>query len=186
MELSTQFILGDYQLQNAAGVLEVISLLESSFDRHLIKKGFDNVRLEGRFQRVLHEGNEHLLDVAHNPQAAKALADNLSIHGSEGRTFGIVALMRTKDITNFLRPLISKIDFWYFPELEDGQGYNGRLLKNELKKLSQTARATCCVSVEQAYKMVKTRLSAGDIVLVTGSFLTVGCVMRYLDVPVVK
>jgi len=75
---------GDFQIRNAAAVLMLLESagLASNIDAALINKVLPGLSLAGRLQRMQISGlcstkNEWLIDVAHNPAAANALASAL-------------------------------------------------------------------------------------------------------------
>ncbi len=64
---------GEYQQQNAAGVLIVLKLLNFPVSEAAIHKGLTTTTLAGRFQ-ILPGPITRILDVAHNPLGARKLA----------------------------------------------------------------------------------------------------------------
>ena len=68
--------------------------------------------LVGRFQ-VLPGKPAIVLDVGHNPQAIRVLADNLADMGFFDRTHAVVGMLNDKDIEGALMPLKGKVDFWH-------------------------------------------------------------------------
>ncbi|HET9207446.1 MAG TPA: Mur ligase family protein, partial [Burkholderiaceae bacterium] len=97
---------GVNQLLNAATAL---AALESLHERlplpaQAVRTGLALVELPGRFEIV--PGQPVLvLDVAHNPQAAGALAVSLDQMGFYSRTFGVFGVMADKDIEQVVAPL---------------------------------------------------------------------------------
>ncbi|MGA9162956.1 MAG: bifunctional tetrahydrofolate synthase/dihydrofolate synthase, partial [Thiobacillus sp.] len=69
---------GAYQLRNAAGALAVLESLQAYLpvSEAAIRAGLARAQVPGRFQRIAH-APEVILDVAHNPEAARALAATL-------------------------------------------------------------------------------------------------------------
>ena len=102
---------GANQLLNAATAL---AALESLHERlpipaQAVRTGLALVELPGRFQIV--PGQPVLvLDVAHNPQAAGALAVSLDQMGFYPRTFGVFGVMADKDIGQVVAPLRPLVD----------------------------------------------------------------------------
>ncbi len=112
-------MLGKYQLENVALALAAVEYLNgaSSFacDAAAVKKGLESVRWPARCQ-VLSEDPLVILDVAHNPNAAHALADSLK-EIAKGKGVGLVfSLLADKDCRGFLAalaPLVRKT--WVVP-----------------------------------------------------------------------
>jgi folylpolyglutamate synthase/dihydropteroate synthase len=58
-----------------------------------------------------------ILDVAHNVEAARNLADNLAASGFAPETIAVCGMLRDKDITGVLRALAPRITRWHFASL---------------------------------------------------------------------
>ncbi len=94
---------GANQLLNASGVLAVFEALREwlPISAQAVRNGLATVELAGRFQ-ILPGQPAVVLDVAHNPQAAAALAFNLDQMGFFPRTHAVFGAMRDKDIAGML------------------------------------------------------------------------------------
>ena len=179
---------GDYQYQNAAGVLRALEVLR--LDRPVpeaaLREGLAAARLPGRFQIVTAGGLEYVLDVAHNPQAAEVLARTLRQHRSMGRppvpaeTHAIFGMLRDKDRQGFLARIQGLVDHWHVTGLPGSRGTAASLLAREVAALGGRGSLTCYYSAEAALRGVQARARRGDRVLVTGSFLTVAGVLPSL------
>ena len=179
---------GDYQYQNAAGVLRALEVLR--LDRPVpeaaLREGLAAARLPGRFQIVTAGGLEYVLDVAHNPQAAEVLARTLRQHRSMGRppapaeTHAIFGMLRDKDRQGFLARIQGLVDHWHVTGLPGSRGTAASLLAREVAALGGRGSLTCYHSAEAALRGVQARARRGDRVLVTGSFLTVAGVLPSL------
>ncbi|MGD8886715.1 MAG: bifunctional tetrahydrofolate synthase/dihydrofolate synthase, partial [Gammaproteobacteria bacterium] len=96
---------GDFQLLNAASVLMAVELLEAALPLKAaaIGDGLRSVSLPGRFQVI--DGNVTIIvDVAHNPQSAEALAATLRNWPGQGKTRGVFAVLKDKDVAGILQP----------------------------------------------------------------------------------
>ena len=98
---------GDFQVGNAAAVLAVLRRLglEAAADRTLVAAVLPQVQLTGRGQRIEQDGVEWLLDVAHNPAAAAALAGQLGSDAACGATTAIIGMLDDKDVEGVVVPL---------------------------------------------------------------------------------
>src|SRR5690606_25785169 len=69
---------GNFQLNNAACALAAIDIMQAELPvaKEQMVSGLQAVKLPGRFQKIA-DNPEIILDVTHNPHAARALADNL-------------------------------------------------------------------------------------------------------------
>jgi dihydrofolate synthase / folylpolyglutamate synthase len=104
----TLALAGAHQVNNALVSIHVLESLEAagvSMSPESIRHGLETVRWPGRLDsRRLADGREVLLDAAHNPEGAQALAAYLSseIRDALPLVFGA---MRDKDVTDMLRTL---------------------------------------------------------------------------------
>ena len=170
---------GLHQLRNAAGVLAVVALLQESLPvaETVIREALEGIVLAGRFHRIAGHF-EYVMDVAHNPQAAEIFAATLAGTSCAGRTHAIVGMLRTKNHREFLRPLLPWVDAWHFADLPGANGAPADDLARSLRELDPRARAACHESVARAHAEVTASAAHGDRVLVLGSFLTVGAMLR--------
>ena len=173
---------GSHQLRNAAGALKVVDLLQ---DRHRtaqvqIHRGLDAVVLHGRFQCI--EGDvEYVLDVAHNPQAAETFVSTLNAMPASGRTHALIGMLKTKDHVEYLRRLLPVVDVWHFATLPGNLGASAEELQSSVELVGTNLACTCYTTVADAHLAVVAQVQRGDRIVVLGSFLTVGAVMKILE-----
>ena len=171
------------QIQNAAGVLMVLSTLKSILpvDAGAIEKGLKNFSLTGRFQ-MLTEGRQTILDVAHNPQAARTLVHNLKQFPNSGKTHVIIGMLKDKDQTGVLTELVEIADYWHTVTISSSRGSDSKTLKKELLELGVTAPISENDTVEGAFLKLENKAGMHDRIVVTGSFLSVGDAMKHLEI----
>ncbi len=170
---------GDYQLQNAAGVLMVLQLLGDTLpvEEASIREGLGSAVIAGRFQ-VLPGKADTILDVAHNPDAARVLADNLSRLQSDGRTLAVFSMMGDKDTGAVVEALVPMIDEWHLPQLELPRALAPRAIREALTAAGVDRHSiVLCSSPLEAYQSARSLAAEGDRVLVFGSFYLVGAVV---------
>ena len=114
---------GSYQLANAATALAALDVMRDSLAVSMgaVREGLVCVELPGRFQ-VLPGRPVTVLDVAHNPQAAAALADNLASMGFHPQTWAVFGIMSDKDIDNVIATLLPRVDQWHVADLPPPRG----------------------------------------------------------------
>ena len=179
-DLALPGLAGEHQLDNAAAVL---ALLEAAgFDEllrvDLVNESFASLQLEGRLQRIDAECH-WLLDVAHNPAAASALAAALGAQKRAGQTVAILAMLDDKDVEGVVGPLASQIDHW----IAVGADSPRSIAAGELaRRVANFSNAPCLVadSIEIAMLRAQGLATADDQILVTGSFYLVGPVLNQL------
>jgi dihydrofolate synthase/folylpolyglutamate synthase len=169
------------QLRNAATAIAALRALDGDIPDVAHARGVADARLAGRLQSFDHDGIEVVVDVAHNPQAARELAAWLQRAPARGRTFAVFAALGDKDIAGIVAALASGIDAWFIAGLADA-GPRGLHLKAFLERLRGTAAAhgTGFDTVTQALAAAVAQASAGDRVLVFGSFHTAAAALASL------
>ena len=169
---------GTCQLANAAAS---IAALESMRERlpvavNDIRAGLLEADNPGRFQ-VLPGRPAVILDVAHNPQAARALAASLAALGGDGRVLAVFAMLRDKDIAGVIAAVKSRVAHWFIAGLEGARGAGVVELRQALAASAVTA-VTECGDVAAAYSQACDIATENDRILVFGSFYTVAAVMQ--------
>ena len=76
-----------------------------------VRAGLAGARLPGRFQ-VVPGAPEWILDVAHNPHAAQALAASLAARPCAGRTVAVCGILGDKDIEGIVAALDGQVSRW--------------------------------------------------------------------------
>ena len=173
---------GSCQLQNAAAVLQVISLLSDrvNINHKAISQGLQNTDLAGRFQ-VIPGSVELILDVAHNPAAAHVLADSLQKRPCQGRTLALFAMLAGKDVAAVVDIMAPHVDVWFLGALDGDRGLSANDLQLQVNTLDINIQTTAAPSVEEAYAMALDHATDGDRVVVFGSFFTVSKLLHGLD-----
>ena len=184
-DLPRPALMGAYQLRNAAGVLKVIDLLQAAhaITPAQIAHGLEAVSLRGRFQR-LPGAVETILDVAHNAQAVAAFVANLDALPACPRTHVVLGMLKTKDHLSVMRTLATRVDCWHLATVEAARGARASELLETLRQLQIKAPARAHDSVAAAWAAALGEARPGERVLVVGSFVTVGEVLRLIELPV--
>ena len=114
---------GAYQLANAATALAAIDLLRERVHvaAGAVRDGLVAVSLEGRFQ-VLPGRPAIVLDVAHNPHAARAVATTLSSMGRFPQTIAVFGILADKDVGGVIAAMKERVDRWHVATLPGPRG----------------------------------------------------------------
>jgi dihydrofolate synthase/folylpolyglutamate synthase len=173
---------GANQLLNAAGVIAVMEAMRSQLPvtAQAIRAGLSTVTWPGRFQ-LLPGQPAIVLDVAHNPHAAAALAHNLDAMGFFPRTHAVVGAMADKDLIGLLRRLMPLVECWYFCDLPTPRAASALALRDVWQSLKPAATASASLHSGPSEAMRQALLAANpaDRILVFGSFFTVGGVLQH-------
>lgn len=173
---------GSFQLGNAAcavGALLVMrEVLPVSVEQ--MRAGLSSVSLPGRFQ-MLATKPQIILDVAHNPHAARGLAGNLRQTAQpQGRTLAVFAMLADKDIAGVLHAVASEIDEWFLAGIDNVRGTSADQLQQTVREHIPGARVAACDSLAAALQLACRSAGENDRIIVFGSFYTVADVLRAL------
>ena len=166
---------GAMQLRNASAALCALDALRLPIAMQEIRRGLAEVALPGRFQ-ALPGRPQVILDVAHNPEAAHTLAENLAASGFSPETYAVCGMLKDKDIAGVMRELAPRITQWHLATLHGPRGASAdeleaRLGENAARKFDSPA-AALAAAIERA--------GENDKIVVFGSFLTVGEAITWL------
>ncbi len=190
---------GRYQLNNASCALAAVSALQGKLpvEPTSIAVALQEVKLAGRFQVIPASTNNPvplILDVAHNPHAAQALADNLYHYklSKPAKTVAVFAMLADKDINGVVSALVDEFDAWYVAGIDHVRGALAQDLSNIIHALHPSAQVKTFINAAQAYQQACLDLKAtnttesciqmneNDKIVVFGSFYTVSNVMQVL------
>lgn len=172
---------GQHQLMNASAVLSLLFGLDGRLEiqESAIREGLASVRLEGRCQ-TLAGPVPVLLDVAHNPQAARILADHLRRSYPDRRIHAVFAVMRDKDIAGIVANIRDRVHRWYLAPLKIPRAAAPEQLSEMFRALDVTPVEQGFSDAAEAFACARRNAQNGDLVLVFGSFFLVS---EYLAHP---
>jgi len=170
---------GRHQLRNAAGAIAALEALQERLPvaQQAVREGLLKVRIDARFQ-VLPGRPALILDVAHNPQAAEALALTLGEHACAGRTHAVFAMLRDKDAAGVVGQMAARVERWYLAPTPGPRGLDAGTLG---ALVPAAALAGCFDSIREALAQARSAAAADDRIVVFGSFVTVAEAMRELQ-----
>lgn len=174
---------GANQLLNASAVLAALEVLrfELPVGAQEVRSGLVMVELPGRFQ-VLPGRPTVILDVAHNPHAAAALAQNLGNMGFHPYTYAVFGSMLDKDIAGIVNSIKGQIDHWCITDLPLPRAATAEQLAEQLLAQGVVQDKEHSIqqftSPENAFADAISKAGENDRILVFGSFLTVAGVMK--------
>ena len=141
--------------------------------------GLSMVELPGRFQII--PGQPTLvLDVAHNPHAVAALAENLDAMGFYPCTHAVFGAMADKDVAPMFARIGPLIDQWYFTDLPTARAATGDDLcaRWQAGNSRTDAVASAYKSPQEALQAAIKAAKPTDRIVVFGSFYTVGGILQ--------
>ena len=170
---------GRWQLRNASAALAALDELRDRLPVSLgeVKRGLMLVRLPGRLQ-VLPGRPAVVLDVAHNPHAARALADGLGDMAYFESTFAVFAMLADKDIGGVIDAMRGRIDRWYVASAEGERGASAAQVAQLLEARGLQAATRTFATVDHALQSARGDAGPNDRIVVFGSFVTVAEALR--------
>ncbi|HEX6723557.1 MAG TPA: bifunctional tetrahydrofolate synthase/dihydrofolate synthase [Burkholderiaceae bacterium] len=171
---------GANQLLNAATALAALESLQERLPipAQAVRTGLALVELPGRFQIV--PGQPVIvLDVAHNPQAAGALAASLDQMGFYPRTLAVFGVMADKDIAQVIAPLRPLVDAWFVTDLPLPRAAKAVDLARDIGAAPHAGtRVSTFATPSDALRAALAEATPADRIVAFGSFYTVGGVLR--------
>jgi dihydrofolate synthase/folylpolyglutamate synthase len=180
--LAPPVLRGERQLANASAALAALDALRARLPVAMqdIRNGLAHVDLPARFQ-VLPGRPTVVLDVAHNPQAAGVLAENLAGMGFYPETYAVFGMLRDKDIDGVCRALKDRISTWFAADLSVPRGAGAKVLADALASAGAAGDVLCFRNPLEAYAAARKRANENDRIVVFGSFHTVAEVMQGIE-----
>ena len=168
---------GGYQLANAAAAIAALDSLRERLplSQAHVRAGLLSACLPGRFQ-VFPDKPTVILDVAHNPQAARSLAENLRAQYVSGKTYAVFGMLQDKDIAAVIATLKDQIDVWCLGSLPGPRGASAALLASLLHDMNINATHVA-PDITQAYSFACRQAGENDRICVFGSFYSVAEVL---------
>jgi dihydrofolate synthase/folylpolyglutamate synthase len=175
---------GAYQIANAAACIAALDTLRDKCPVTMndIRTGLLTAENPGRFQ-VLPGQPMVILDVAHNPHAAQALAGSLKSLPRGGKTFAVFAMLADKDIAGVVALLKPHIDHWWLAGIAQA-GPRGTTAQQMSQHLAAAGirNAVCCESIADACAKAREAATDNDKIVIFGSFHTVSEALQEMGV----
>ena len=170
---------GAYQLNNAAGVLAALDAVHDRLPvaQQDVKRGLVEVDLPGRLQ-MLPGRPAVVLDVAHNPHAARVLAEGLGNMGFFQNTYAVFSMLCDKDIGGVVEAVKHRFDEWFIAPIQHPRGASVELLRQTITGAAAKQPVHALSSVASAYQHACEQATQNDRIVVFGSFYTVSDVLR--------
>ena len=171
---------GKHQASNAAAALIAVEAFfgEQDLDIDAVRAGFANVTSPGRCE-IVHRDPTIILDAAHNPHGAKAIAETIQSEFTFDDVTGIVALMADKDalgILQALEPIMNQIIVTTNSAVRSMSVKDLEALATHVFGADRVfAQPTLANAIDKAIKDSVRPLSDESLaILITGSVVTVG------------
>jgi len=173
---------GQHQLGNAAAVLALIESLGLTkiLQVQTINEAMAVLELPGRLQRIGVADKSFVVDVAHNADSAKVLSTFIGTMRDIDQVIAVIGVLAGKDLDAIIRELEPVVHHWIACTADAA---NAVPADDLARQVEQGTGKPCLIagSVEEALAMAREKAKEVDLILVTGSFHTVGPALRWLD-----
>jgi len=159
---------------NKTVALQALCAAGLTLDAGQSRSALNTVALMGRQQRLNFRGLEVILDVAHNPAAAKALAECLRTE--ENPLIAVASVLGDKDWPGIVHEMSPVIAHWHIAEISDSsRASKGQYLFELLYNAGQSG--DLYESIRQAFLEAINMATESHKIVVFGSFHTVALVL---------
>jgi dihydrofolate synthase/folylpolyglutamate synthase len=160
--------LGEHQAANAATAVALVERSGALFSPAVVRRALRKVRLPGRVE-VMGRRPWVIVDAAHNPVSARALAAALR-NVPRRRTILVFGASADKDYGAMLRTLLPEADLAIFTRAAHPRA----AAASDLLKKAKGHAAVAAGSVARALGMARKAAGPRDAIVVTGSFYVAG------------
>jgi dihydrofolate synthase / folylpolyglutamate synthase len=170
-------LVGDHQLSNCALALCTLELLARTgytAKEEAVRQALAGVTWPGRLE-VVHRKPVILLDAAHNPHGANALALYLRTHHADTRKILVFGVMKDKNFASMLAELAPLADEILLTRPRTDRA----ALPEELIPFAQDAMVA--ETIDEALKRAREIARDDDLIVITGSFYTIGEARTLID-----
>lgn len=174
------------QLRNAAVAVAALRALDLPLAEEALARGIAGAELPGRLQAFERDGVRIVVDVGHNPQAAREVAAWLRAQAGSGATHAVYAALADKDVAGVAEALADAVDHWDLAGLPgvaralDAGALAGRLAGSAAGDGERHADVAAALGAARA------RARVGDRILVLGSFHAAAAALSVLQAAPVQ
>lgn len=171
---------GNNQLANAACAIAALDALTGVVPVAMkdVRQGLLATELPGRFQLV--PGRPAIvLDVAHNPQAARVLAENLDGMAFHRQTWAVFGMLADKDVDAVIDALSERVTHWLPCSLPGRRAASADFLAERLRGRGLGVERLFPTPAD-ALDFALVNANEDDRILAFGSFLTVAAALQAL------
>ena len=169
---------GEHVVRNAAAaIVAVESFLGYRLDEDAAKTAIGALRIPGRLE-VVARSPLVVLDGAHNPAGAEALARALVEAFTWSRLHVVLAVSSNKDLDGVVAALAPMTDVWYPAQNQSLRSFPAEHVAERIAAAG--GRVADLGTVEESLAAARDAAAGDDLILVTGSLYTVADARRAL------
>jgi dihydrofolate synthase/folylpolyglutamate synthase len=165
---------GDYQKQNAAVAIAAVQAANIQFGEKAIVLGLAAIEWPARFQKW---DERTIIDGAHNPSAARVLAQTWrEVFGDQKPTL-VLAVLADKDLRRICEALAPIAESVLLPKIRSERGADSEKLSKVLSEITPSLPCSITPTVGDALTLARAKPNP---ILITGSLHFAGEVLAHL------
>jgi dihydrofolate synthase/folylpolyglutamate synthase len=168
---------GAFQRANFALARAAAEAFVGELDEDAVRRAAAEVRVPGRMQVVAEEPLT-VLDGAHNPAGAEAVAGALPELFGERCVIGVIGVLDDKDAAGMLRALLPRLDHVVFTHSSNPRSLSPGTLESLASKLGSPPSTETVVHPRQALARAQDLAGPGGGVIATGSIYLIADLVR--------
>ena len=172
---------GEFQVKNLGTALTVLEILRREgyikLEKDAFYEGIGKARQIGRFE-VMEEKPYVILDGAHNPDGAKALADTVCEYFDREKVLMVTGILKDKDYESIIKEFGRCAQHFIVTEPDSGRKLDSDTLADVL--LENGLEAVSCADRKAAFEMAMSEKNKYDAVIFAGSFYLIGEIRRMI------
>lgn len=164
----------------AAALTAFLQLFPNRIESHVNRQALEQAGLEGRFSK-LNDDPHIVLDVAHNPDSALLLnqkLNRLKVTSDVANVWAICGMLKDKDIKTSLSHM-GAIDNWICIDLNSPRGAAAEEVHDTVENTFNAVTIVDRENIADAFEHFLEKSESGDLLVVFGSFVTVGLMIEY-------
>lgn len=179
---------GDHQSNNAGLALaSVEAFVGVKLDEELVRQAFSKVKSPGRCE-IIYQDPTVIIDAAHNPHGAGAIAKTISTEFDFHLVIAVVAVLADKDVDGILQQLSTAVDYIITTQSNSPRALDSAELAKIASKYFKPEQIEVISDLGGAitYAIEKVNLSnqvsdGPGAVLITGSVVTAGVARGFIS-----
>jgi dihydrofolate synthase/folylpolyglutamate synthase len=179
---------GDHQSNNAALALaSVEAFAGAKLDEELVRQAFGKIKSPGRCE-IIYQDPTVIIDAAHNPHGAAAIAKTISTEFDFQLVVAVVAVLADKDVGGILQQLSTAVDYIITTQSNSPRALDSAELAKVAAKYFKPDQIEVISDLGGAitYAIEKVNLSnqvsdGPGAVLITGSVVTAGMARGFIS-----
>jgi len=167
------------QMRNISLALAAVeACAQGLLERSRVEQALSAPCPPGRFQ-VIERDQQWIIDVAHNPQAARVLRQRVLGLDNQGPMSVVIGLLDDKQVDAFVAQFTDVAERWFICSIDTERGRDAEELAAVISRLGGR-NVTVAGTPEQALGAAHAASVPGELILVTGSFHIAGPALSWL------